>query len=164
MDCKNVILFCFLSAGIFSVEAQQRLVMLKGNKIITSFYEGDYIRFKRKDRDHFTVGLIGGLTLDYFRTGQDTTYLYQLEKVDLSEREKGGFQTRQIGAMLIVSGVVLFLGDMVNETLVNDRPYTVDNGVLAVSVAMVGTGALMQFLNNDNFVFGRRKKAVVMGW
>lgn len=164
MDCKNVILILVFFACIQSGEAQQRLVILKRNNVITSFYEGDYIRFKRKDRDHFTVGLIGGLTQDYFRIGEDTTFIYSLEKIDLSEREKPGFNTRAIGATFVITGVVLFLGDMVNETLVNDQPYTAHAGVITASTLLVTSGLLMQFVNNDIFVLGRRKKVVVLGW
>lgn len=163
MDCKNVILILILFTCFQSGEAQQRLVILKRNNVITSFHEGDYIRFKRNDRDHFTVGLIGGLTQDYFRIGEDTTFIYMLEKVDLSEREKPGFNTRAIGTTLVIAGVVFFLGDMVNETLVNDQPYTAHAGVITASAILVTTGLLMQVVNNDIFVIGRRKKAVVLG-
>jgi hypothetical protein len=162
MDCKNVILILIFFACFQSGEAQPRLVILKGEKVITSFREGDYIRFKRKDRDHFTVGFIGGLTKDYFRIGEDTTLIYTLEKIDLSERDNSGFRTRAIGATFIIAGGVLFLGDLINETLVNDQPYTVNTGVVTASALLITTGTLMQFVNNDIFVFGRKKKAVVL--
>ncbi|MBX2946992.1 MAG: hypothetical protein KF725_14250 [Cyclobacteriaceae bacterium] len=161
MDCKNVILLLgFLAC--FSAAAQPRLVILKGDKVITSFCEGDYIRFKRKDRDHFTAGLIGGLTKDYFRIGGDTTLIYSLEKIDLSERDNSGFRTRAIGATFIAAGTVFFLGDLFNETVINDEPYSANTGVITASALLVTTGVLMQFLNNDNFVLGRRKKVVVI--
>jgi len=162
MDCKNVVLIFLLFACVRYGEAQNRLVILKGDKVITSFREGDYIRFKRKDRDHFTVGFIGGLTKDYFRIGEDTTLIYTLEKIDLSERDNSGFRTRAIGTTFIIAGGVFFLGDLINETLVNDQPYTVNTGVVTASALLITTGTLMQFLNNDNFVLGRRKKVVVL--
>lgn len=148
--------------GSLSGYAQPHLVLLKGDKIVTQFLEGDPIRFKRKDRDHFTSGLIGGLTKDYLRIGQDTTYLHLLEKIDLSDRENTGLQTRLIGSTLIVAGGVLFLGDLINETVVNDQPYSANAGVLAVSGALIGTGALIQLLNDFYFKPGRRKKMVVI--
>ncbi|MBX2968164.1 MAG: hypothetical protein KF803_02235 [Cyclobacteriaceae bacterium] len=162
MDSKNVILICFFLASVFTGVAQPRLVILKGDKVITWFQEGDYIRFKRKDREHFTVGFIAGLTKDYFRIGQDTTFIYRLEKIDLSDRDNSGFRTRAIGATFIVAGGVLFLGDLFNETVINDANYTANAGVIGVSAALVGSGLLMQLVNNDYFVLGRRKKVVVL--
>lgn len=164
MGSKNVVpLILFLLAGLFTPgKAQPKLQLLKGDKRIVYFKEGDYIRFKRNDRDHFTVGIIGGLTDDYFRIKDDTTYIYQLEKIDLSGGENTGFKTRAIGIGLMTAGLVLFFGDMINETVVNDNSYTANAGVTTVSAALVGTGLLMQFVNNDNFVIGRRKKVVVL--
>lgn len=161
MDSKNVILIYFFLASVFTGAAQPRLVILKGDKVITYFQEGDYIRFKRKDREHFTVGFIAGLTKDYFRIGQDTTFIYRLEKIDLSERN-AGFPIRAIGATFIVAGGVLFLGDLFNETVINDEKYTTNAGVIGVSAVLVGSGLLMQLVNNDYFVLGRRKKVVVL--
>lgn len=166
MGRKNVgfiILFLLIGFIQFS-KAQPRLVLVKGDKTIVSFHEGDPIRFKRKDRDHFTTGLIGGLTRDYLRIGEDTTFLFQIEKVDLTGRENSGFKTSTIGTTFIVAGMVLFLGDLINETVVHDEDYSADGGVMAVSAALVGTGVLMQFLNNDYFKFGRRKKMVVLDY
>lgn len=164
MGSKNVIyIILFFFVGCFTPgKAQPKLQLLKGDKRIVYFKEGDYIRFKRKDRDHFTVGIIGGLTNDYFRIKEDTTYLYQLQKIDLSGGENTGFKTRAIGVGLMTAGLILFFGDMINETVVNDNTYTANAGVTTVSAVLVGSGLLMQFINNDNFVIGRRKKVVVL--
>ncbi len=164
MGSKNVILIIiFLLAGLFTpCKAQPKLQLLKGDKRIIYFKEGDYIRFKRNDRDHFTVGYIAGLTADYFRIKDDTTYIYQLEKIDLSGGENTGFKTQSIGIYLMTAGLLLFFGDMINETVVNDNSYTVNAGVTTASAVLVGAGLLMQFVNNDNFVIGRRKKVVVL--
>ncbi|MBX2965517.1 MAG: hypothetical protein KF845_05170 [Cyclobacteriaceae bacterium] len=162
MDSKNVILLFFFLASVSTGVAQPRLVFLKGDKVITTFYEGDHIRFKRNDRDHFTVGIIAGMTKDYFRIGEDTTFIHQVEKIDVSQRIATGLRPRAIGAKLIVAGCVLFLGDLFNETVINDANYTANGGVIGASAALVGTGLLLQTVNNDYFVLGRRKKVVVL--
>jgi hypothetical protein len=144
--------------------AQYRLVLLKGDNTIISFKEGDYIRFKRKDRDHFTRGFIAGIHQDYFRIGEDTTYVHQLQKVDLTGLPNSGFRTASIGKGFIAAGLMIFLGDLVNTTLVRDEKYTVHNGVIISSALLVGSGVLMQFVNNDYFVLGRKKKAVIVDW
>jgi hypothetical protein len=146
------------------VTAQYRLVLLKVDNTITSFREGDYIRFKRKDRDHFTRGFIAGIHQDYFRIGEDTTYAHQLQRIDLTGLPNSGFRTASIGKGFIAAGLMIFLGDLVNTTLVRDEGYTAHSGVIISSALLVGSGVVMQFVNNNYFVLGRRKKAVIVDW
>lgn len=144
--------------------AQNRLVLLKRDNTILSFKEGDYIRFKRKDRDHFTRGFIAGIHPDYFRIGEDTTYVHLLQKIDLTDLPNSGFRTASIGKGFIAAGLMIFLGDLINTTLVSNEEYTVHSGVMISSALLVGSGVLMQFVNNDYFVLGRKKKAVIVNW
>ncbi len=152
----------FLVVVPFCASSQYRLVLLKRDNTIVSFKEGDYIRFKRKDRNHFTRGFIAGIHQDYFRIGEDTTYVHQLQKVDLTDLPNSGFRTASIGKGFIAAGLMFFIGDLVNTTLVQNEEYTVHTGVLVACSALVGTGVLMQFVNNDYFVLGRKKKAVIV--
>ena len=162
MGSKNVIFLLSLLLLVQLSLAQPRMVLLKGDKTIFAFTEGDHIRFKRKDRTHFTTGYLNGLTRDYFRIGEDTTYIHQLELIDLQGRPNSGFRTQFIGANFIAAGTILFLGDLINQTVVSDQTYELSRGVILVSAALVGSGVLMQFLNNNNFKFGRRKRVVVI--
>ena len=135
---------------------QKQLVLVKGNKVLAKINEGDYIRFKRKDRDHFTKGFIGGIHQDHFRIGEDTTYLYNVEAVDARGRATSGFKIRQSGVMLIVVGSALLLIDAVNSDEVSP-------GTVAVSGAFIASGIVMQFVNDDIFKITRKKKMIVMG-
>ncbi|MCU0399205.1 MAG: hypothetical protein MUC73_14025 [Cyclobacteriaceae bacterium] len=163
MGCKNVIITLFLFLAVLTLRAQQpRLAVIKGDKRITYFKEGDLIRFKRSDRDHFTKGFIGGLTQDYLRIQDDTTFISQIEKIDLSGGENTGFKTRIIGGTFILAGSLLFVGDLINETVVNDNEYKADAAVITVSAVLISTGVIMQFVNNDIFKIGRRKRIVVL--
>lgn len=58
--------------------------------------------------------------------------------------------------MLIVTGVAVVLIDAFNSD-------TVDTGVATVSGALITTGIFMQFVNNDIFKIGRKKKVITMG-
>ncbi len=133
---------------------QKQLVLVKGNKVLAKINEGDYIRFKRKDRDHFTKGFIGGIHLDYFRIGEDTTYLHNIAAVDMRGRQSG-FKVRQGGVMLIVAGSALMLINAVNSQDFN-------SGIIAVSGAFITTGIFMLFVNNDIFKTGHKKKVIIM--
>lgn len=161
---KLVIVLIFFSLLPSLGMAQYRLLLLKRDNTVISFKEGDYIRFKRKDRDHFTRGFIAGIHLDYFRIGEDTTYTHQLQKIDLTGLSNSGFRTASIGKGFIAAGLMIFLGDLINTTLVSDEEYTVHSGVMISSALLVGSGVLMQFINNDYFVLGRKKKAVIVDW
>lgn len=152
------ILFFSLVAFISCVAGygQKQLVLVKQNKIIVRITEGEFIRFKRKDQNHFTRGFIGGIHQDYFRIGEDTTYLYDVAAIDLRNRPNSGFKVRQTGIMLIVTGVAVVLIEAFNS-------HNVDSGVATVSGTLIATGIFMQFVNNDIFKIGRKKRIITMG-
>jgi len=136
--------------------SQKQLVLVKRNKVLAKINEGDYIRFKRKDRDHFTKGFIGSIYQDYFRIGEDTTYLHNIEAVDARGMATSGFKIRQSGVILIVAGSVLLLIDAINSD-------SVSPGIAATSGAFIVSGIVMQFVNDDIYKIGRRKKITIIG-
>lgn len=144
--------------------AQNRLMLLKGNKLIYSFSETDFIRFKRADRDYFNSGFIQGIYSDSFRTGQDTTFIHQLSKIDLTGLPNSGFKTAELGRGLMLSGIMFFAGDAVNTTLVRDETYSVHRGVLISCALLVSSGLAMQWVNNNYFTIGRKKKVIIVNW
>jgi len=136
--------------------AQKQLVLVKKNKILARIGEGEYIRFKRKDRDNYNRGIIEGIHQDYFRIGDDTTYLYNVAAVDTKGRATSGFKIRQSGVILMVAGGILFLTEAAHSN-------QADSGVLIVSGAFMATGLAMQFFNDDTFKISRKKKIITMG-
>jgi len=162
---RNIVRALLLVFSLFSISdcwGQLDLVLIKKNSIVTRIKEGERIRFKRKDRDHFQTGMITGIHQDYFRIGEDTTYLHRVESIDMAGRPNTGFKTSQIGAYFIVAGGLLFLGDLITVTAVQGDSYSFDGGVAIVSAALVGSGVLMQFFNNNYFKIGRKKKIITM--
>ncbi|MCU0358263.1 MAG: hypothetical protein MUE95_11855 [Cyclobacteriaceae bacterium] len=164
MGRKNVIFLLGLLLMIIELSAQNppRLILLKGNNRIAEYKEGDFIRFKRKDRNHFNRGAIAGMTEDYIRIQDDTTFIAMIEKVDLTGGEKSGSKARFIGGTLMIAGALLFFGDMFNETVVNDNAYKADAAVTTVSAILVGTGLMLQFVDPEMYSVGRRKRMVVL--
>jgi len=138
--------------------AQPTLVLLNRNRVVTRFSEGERIRFDRKDRTHRN-GLITGLEtgfiiLDY----DDTTYLSQIRRIDLRRRSTTNFKVASAGTTLIVAGVALAL-----MNLFYDNPtHELDPAYAKVSGAMIGTGLLLQFFNNNYFKLSRHRKAGVV--
>ncbi len=152
-------LLCFNTAF-----AQHRILLLKRNKAVYSFHEADYIRFKRTDRDYFNTGFIHGIYPDAFRLGNDTTRVEWIEKVDLTGLPHTGFKTAETGRVLLVAGVIFMTADAVNTMVVMDQPYTLHRGVLASSVLLSVTGLAMQWVNNNYFVTGLKKKIIITPW
>lgn len=154
----KILLLATLFSVIFSnaVLSQKQLVLVKKNKVIVRINEGEFIRYKRKNEDHFTKGIIAGIQQEFFRIGEDTTYIYNVAAIDLRGRPNSGFKVRQSGAMLIVAGVALILIEAINSG-------DVGSGIATVSGAAIVTGTFMLFVNNDIFKIGRKKKIITIG-
>ncbi len=145
-------------------QAQYRLLLVKGNKQVYSFRETEYIRFKRTDREHFNAGFIHGIYSDAFRVADDTTLVSQVHKIDLTGLPNSGFKTATMGKTFMLAGILFFAGDAVNTTLVRDEKYTVHRGVLVSCALLTATGLVMQFVNNNYFTVGRKKKVISVNW
>ena len=154
LACIILFLMAFLDGP-----AQLQLVLIKGNKIIIRFSEGDHIRFQRKGQDFFFNGAITGISQEYIKIGEeDTTYLYQIKCIDMHGLPNTGFKTDEIGSKLVVAGTLLLLIDGLNTS----NGSQVGTGVIVVSSVLVGSGTLMLFVNNNYFKIGRKKKVIVM--
>ncbi len=149
-------LFLFLICG--SVGAQPRLVLLKKNNVIARFAEGDRIHFQRKDLS-FRSGIITGIHPDFIKLGEDdTTFVRQIKQIDLRGVSNTSFHTASSGRKLIWAGVIFLLID-----LFNGDSAQLDSGVATVSAVFIGSGIFLQFVNNNYFKIGPKKKVAVLG-
>jgi hypothetical protein len=71
-------------------------------------------------------------------------------------RATSGFKVRQSGVTLMVAGAVLLIIDAMNNE-------TITEGVVVVGSSLAAAGLLMQFVNDDIFKIGRKKKIITMG-
>lgn len=161
---KGATLFTGLLFLFGHAQAQYRILLIKGNKPVYSFRETEYIRFKRSDRDHFDSGFISGIYSDAFRVAGDTTFISLIQKIDLTGLPNSGFKTATMGKTLMLAGLVFFTGDAVNTTLVRDEKYTMHNGVLISCALLTASGLIMQFVNNNHFTVGRKKRVITVNW
>jgi hypothetical protein len=152
--CIILTLFAF-----YPCQAQRQLTLIQQNKIVTRFSEGDHIRFQRKDRDYFSSGKITGISQEYFKMGdEDTTYLYQIKRIDLRGLPNSGFKTAEIGPKLMMAGALLILVEVLNKS----NGSGTDTSLIVVSTALVGSGIIMLFVNNRYFKIGGKKRVIVM--
>ncbi len=142
--------------------AQNRVLLFKKDRIIASFKEGEYIRFTKKQEEGYRRGLITGIYPNYFLMDTDTTFVYDIAKIDLRGKPITGFKISSLGRGLIIAGVSLFLIDIFNKTVVMGNSYESDSGVTNTSIILTSSGLLMQFANNDRFKVGRKRKVITL--
>ena len=147
---------------VSQARAQHRVLLFKKDRIVTSFKEGEYIRLAKQGEGGYRRGLITGIYPNYFMMGIDTTYVYDIAKVDLKGKTITGFKISSFGKGIIIAGVSLFLIDLFNKTVVMGKSYELDSGVTNTSIILAGSGLLMQFVNNDRFKVGRRRKVITL--
>lgn len=138
--------------------AQPQLALIKKDRIITHFDEGEYIRFKKKGDNEFTRAIIIGIHPGFIKLGTDTIYHYEIDKVDLRGKIVTNFKVASLGKGLMIAGVSLILIDVFNTLVIRDRAYEADSGVVTTAIVLTGVGAFTQIVNNNYFKVGRRKK------
>jgi len=155
---RFVIVSLIFFLGTNGLLAQPQLALLKKDRVITRFNEGEYIRFQKKDSDNFIRAIITGIYPGYFMLGEDTIYHYEVTKVDISSKTTTNFKVASIGKALILAGVSLIVIDAFNTVIIQDRTYKVERGVGKASLTLVGVGGLMQIVNSNYFRVGRKRK------
>ena len=117
---------------------QEQLVLLKRDRVIGRFTEGDYIYCKMKNGSP-RQGIINELEEFSIITNNDTIAFNQIASINLRHR-RGALPT--IGRGFITAGVLYFAVDQVN-TLIVDGQEGIDSGVVTASAALVGTGLVL---------------------
>lgn len=138
--------------------AQPQLALIKKNHVVSRFGEGEYIRFQKKGSDEFIRALITGIHPGFFMLGGDTIYHYEVAKIDVSRKTVTNFKVSSIGKALIVAGISLMAIDAFNTLVIRENDYKLDAGVGVASAALIGTGCMLQIVNNNYFVVGRKRK------
>ncbi|MEQ8302491.1 MAG: hypothetical protein RIB47_03795 [Cyclobacteriaceae bacterium] len=162
MVSKFLLLIFFLVLPASQAGAQNRVLLFKKDRIIASFEEGEYIRFTKKQEEGYRRGLITGIYPNYFLMDTDTTFVYDIAKIDLRGKTITGFKTSSLGRGLLIAGVSLFLIDIFNKTVVMGKTYEPDSGVTNTSIILASSGLLMQLVNNDRFKVGRKRKVITL--
>ncbi len=144
------------------LSAQPRLTLLKNNKVFARFEEGEPIRFKKKGTDYYIRSYIQGIHSGYIIVADDTVYTYEIEKIDVRKKTLTSYKIAPIGKGLMVAGVSLFVIDVFNVTVIQDKRYSVDERVSRAGLILIGTGAFMQLVNNNYFKAGRKRKIATL--
>lgn len=143
------------------VSAQRQLALLKGDKIITKYGEGEYIRFQRKGEDGFIHAIITGIHPGYFMLGVDTIFTYDVDRIDIRKKSQRNYKISAIGSRIIQAGILLLVADVFNTIVIMDKKY-LWNDASNASLMIIGIGGLMQFVNNDSFKLNHKRKLATL--
>ncbi|HNP94581.1 MAG TPA: hypothetical protein PKJ63_03100 [Cyclobacteriaceae bacterium] len=156
-----ILLFVFSQTR---VSAQPQLALLKKDRVITRFEEGESIRFKKKGDDGYSVALIQGIHPGFIIVADDTVYTYEIDVVDVRKKKLTTFKVSSIGKGLMVAGAGLFLVDLFNTTVIINSDYRIKDSAWRGSAVLFGLGTFMQFVNNDFFRQHRHRRIATVNF
>lgn len=131
--------------GCLVADAQKQVVVMKKDRVIQRYNQGDFIRYSTGKPKNFKYDQIVELTDTTIITRNDTIPYYKVKLIDTQGELQSGITLRKIGYFSIVAGVILPLADLINVELVQDHEssYSLDRGVGITSAALITTGAAL---------------------
>ena len=144
-----------LLIGIFfliaeEVIAQKYLVLEKlGTRKRIEYFIGSEINYRLNGENFFRTGTIVDLEDSVIVFDYAFFSIGNINAVNIKDSRSGRISARGYPVTLMVAGVVLFLGDLFNETVVSGNEASLNNGVTIASGALVGTGFLLMFVKSD---------------
>jgi hypothetical protein len=139
-------LLCFLLCGTFTTHAQNQLVLLKGERLLFRFIQGDHLEVTLKSGRKLPKSFIVSVNDTTIITGYDTIPIHEIKKVHVSRKTL----LNQIGLLAMMGGVGYFLIDEFNSIVVNGEKPDVDEGVAKVSAGLLVGGATLYFIRKKS--------------
>ena len=149
------ILVLMLIIGMsFAASGQAFLVLEKmGTKKRYAYQQGEQIEVMLNNDDFFTRLSITGLGDSSIISGTEA-YIFSSIKAVKLRGEKTWLKIA--GPSLMVAGVLLFVIDATNQSVVQGGGYSVSTGVTIASASLIGVGAI--------FTFAGRNKIKMKNW
>jgi hypothetical protein len=160
---RIVAVFCitFFSATVLSCIpcVGQQLLVISKNRVKARFNIGDRIYIAA---EHHASGslTITGFDKTSILSGSDTIPIYGIKRIGSFEKAKIG-KLYQAGFKVLTAGVLLFIGDYLTVTLVQNNDYNVHPGTAIVSAALITSGVVMMAVN-PRVTITRKNRAVIV--
>ncbi|HEX9648998.1 MAG TPA: hypothetical protein VGA21_00440 [Cyclobacteriaceae bacterium] len=130
--------------------AQKYLVLEKlGTRKRMEYYIGSEINYRLNGEDFFRTGTIADLADSIIVFDYAFFPIENINAININDTRTRRISARGYPVTLIVAGVVLFLGDLFNETVVSGNEASLNKGVTIASGALAGTGFLLMFVKSD---------------
>ncbi len=154
MHIYKILMFVLILGITFTASGQTFLVLEKmGTKKRYEYQQGEQIEVKLDNDDFFTRLTIVALGDSTIITETEAYTFSSIKAVKL-RGEKTWLKIA--GPSLMVAGVLLFVIDATNQSVVQGGGYSVSTGVTIASASLVGVGAI--------FTFAGRNKIKMKKW
>lgn len=131
---RITIILYFVAVAI--CQGQHQLILLKNEKVLGRYREGERIRYRLKGSSEISKGLILGIYDSAFRTDRDTIPIHKIDRVYANRT----MFHNKLGASLVIGGTGLFLIDQFNTVIIQKESFSTDAGVTRASIIAVGAG------------------------
>jgi hypothetical protein len=162
MDGKNVIvplLLCIFCQ--VAVSQQRQLIVLKNEQVLARYQEGDAIHFARAKDKEILVQRILDLNDTLIMMNSDTVAYYRIKKMDIRARKKSTY-LQKLGSVMMITGAVLPLADIINTGLVQHDNVSISSGIGTASLTLLATGAAFAFIKKPYFKPGRKYHLLIV--
>jgi hypothetical protein len=127
--------FCLWGCTI-SVIGQHQLVLIKKEKVLQRYSEGDRIRYQLNGSNDINRRLILGIYDSLIRTDRDTISVFKIQRVYFDHVTA----YNKLGSVLVVGGAGLFIIDQFNTLVVRGDDFSVDDDLTVISASAVLAG------------------------
>lgn len=128
-------------------EAQVQLVLLKRERVILRLNPGDEFVYRLKGSEEIRHTYIDNVYDTAVLTGKNVIVpIYQIDRVYF---QRTRFYNK-VGWRFIGAGVMLFLADQVNSSVLQNEDFRIDKGITTVSFVFVGTGLPMALIKKKS--------------
>ncbi len=151
---KRCLLMCVFLVAVSIGFAQNQLVMIKGEKVLAVYKEGEDITLKLKKQNQFKTGYLIKVEDFFIVTNHDTIPLINIDKINLKQKSYGT-RLNVFGTTLATIGLGYFLIDEFNSILVKKQGFDESEAAWKPAVILVGVGLPMMLI---------KKKKHHVGW
>lgn len=143
-----------------NVVAQPELLLFRQNQIITRFREGESIRYRRRDQDHFDAGIITGMYSNYLNVNNDSVNIYQIQQIDLKHKINQWTGLKIFGFGMIVAGAGYLLLNHIN----NQSNSGLKNNNSSIPYILIAGGITIELftLKSHYYKINRRQKLSII--
>lgn len=147
-----MILFC-VKLGC----AQNQLVLLKGEKILARYKEGEDITYKLKKEENYKTGYLVAVEDFFIITSKDTIQLINLDKIDLRGKS---YDTRLnvAGTALVTIGLGYYVIDQFNSIIVRKEGFNDREGSWLPAALATGIGLPLMMVKKKKHHIGWKYK------
>ena len=143
----------FISTLGFAQTPSKDFILLKrgsNQKSQIRFYPGEMITYKSKKLGYFITDRIERLDNDFIFLTENIISPNDIEAIDIRQKDKRNRTLRNLTALFLGSGVLLFSVETINS-IYQDEEFEIDSGVATLSAVLVGTGLALVPLRYKTF-------------